>query len=93
MAAPKNTSTSISTISTTQPISMVNTMGLMQTSQQHMHHNISLLQKQQQIAAFQNQQRASPQQLVTSVRPVATLQNLQNLHLLGKCSILCYFRF
>lgn len=89
MSTSKNTSTSISTISTTQPISLIGTMGLMQNPQQI--HNISLLQKQQQqLAAFQTQQRASPQ-LVTNVRPVVnvvgnqpTVATLQNIQVLGK---------
>ena len=84
MASSKNTSITISTISTTQPISLIGTMGLMQNPQQ-IQQNISLLQKQQQIAAFQSQHRVSASQLVRPVvnvvgnQPMATLQNIQVL--------------
>lgn len=86
MAAPNNSSTS--TNATTQPISLIGTMGLVQNPQ-----NINLLQnhRAQHIAAFQAQPRASPQQLVTGVRPIVnvvgnhqpTVATLQNVQVLG----------
>lgn len=91
MAAPNS---SASVISTSQPISIIGTMGLVQNPQIQ---TMSILQNQRahQIATFQGQARASSQQLVTGVRPVVnvvgnqpTMATLQNVQVLGR-EILC----
>jgi len=83
--------------STTQPISLIGTMGLVQNPQiQNM--NLLASQRAQQIAAFSGQARASPQQLVTGVRPIVnvvgnqpTVATLQNVQVLGNYEFLCYY--
>ena len=79
------------TTSTGHPISLVGTMGIVQTGQR-LPQNINILQNQltpQQIAALQQHQRSSPQHQLASVRPgvVNFMGNqsisLQNVQVLG----------